>query len=207
MNGQSITVSFGVTEIQPGDTPETMLRRADRALLMAKENGRNQVVQLGSGLDATTEKRAQDTAAAKNDGVVIQQTLITPVPTKMAIEKLRGFVADHGARIVKIDGNQIQLDIAENPRASSGDLRIAPSPFISTCGSKSSGYGGNVATAMSAVAECCRHVFSLRLHRGSAATAAAADVAEKAQQVLVSLRSYLMANSEDQEARRRTTRW
>ena len=41
MNGRSVTVSFGVTEIQPGDTPETMLRRADRALLMAKANGRN----------------------------------------------------------------------------------------------------------------------------------------------------------------------
>ena len=51
MNGQTITVSFGVTEIQPGDSAETMLRRADRALLTAKENGRNQVVQLGSGLD------------------------------------------------------------------------------------------------------------------------------------------------------------
>jgi len=49
MNGKPINVSFGATEIQPGDTAETMLRRADRALLMAKENGRNQVVQLGSG--------------------------------------------------------------------------------------------------------------------------------------------------------------
>ena len=39
MGGRSITVSFGVTEIQPGDTPETMLRRADRALLMAKAKG------------------------------------------------------------------------------------------------------------------------------------------------------------------------
>ena len=49
MDGRSVTVSFGVTEIQPGDTAETMLRRADRALLMAKANGRNTVVQLGGG--------------------------------------------------------------------------------------------------------------------------------------------------------------
>ncbi len=49
MEGRSVTASFGVTEIQPGDTPETMLRRADRALLMAKSKGRNVVVQLGSG--------------------------------------------------------------------------------------------------------------------------------------------------------------
>ena len=45
-----MTVSFGVTEIQPGDTPESMLRRADRALLEAKRMGRNMVVQLGNGL-------------------------------------------------------------------------------------------------------------------------------------------------------------
>ena len=31
MGGRTITASFGVTEIQPGDNPETMLRRADRA--------------------------------------------------------------------------------------------------------------------------------------------------------------------------------
>jgi diguanylate cyclase (GGDEF)-like protein/PAS domain S-box-containing protein len=49
MGGHCVTVSFGVTEIQPGDTPETMLRRADRALLMAKAKGRDQVVQLGIG--------------------------------------------------------------------------------------------------------------------------------------------------------------
>src|SRR5208337_1916412 len=64
MGGKTITVSFGVTEIQPGDTAETMLRRADRALLTAKENGRNQVVQLGSGLDAQAAQQADEAASA-----------------------------------------------------------------------------------------------------------------------------------------------
>ena len=44
MEGNVVTASFGVTEIQPGDTPESMLRRADRALLEAKSLGRNLVV-------------------------------------------------------------------------------------------------------------------------------------------------------------------
>ena len=43
LGGKCITASFGVTEVQGGDTPETMLRRADRALLQAKANGRNRV--------------------------------------------------------------------------------------------------------------------------------------------------------------------
>ena len=83
---------------------------------MAKENGRNQVVQLGSGLDAKPEQREGDACAAPPRTIRARSSsrrCVTPVPTKMAIEKLRGFVADHEAKILKIDGNQIQLEIAE----------------------------------------------------------------------------------------------
>ena len=100
MEGRTVTVSFGVTEIQPGDTPETMLRRADRALLMAKAKGRNVVVQLGSGSGGeTVETRPAAWApAAARPKETLEQELITPVPVRMAIEKLRGFVADHRAQ-------------------------------------------------------------------------------------------------------------
>ena len=107
MDGRAITVSAGVTEIQPGDTPETMLRRADRALLAAKDRGRNLVVQLGAG--GESEELAQtDQARPKRS---FEQNLITPVPVKLAVEKLRGFVSDHRARIVTIDGNRVRLEI------------------------------------------------------------------------------------------------
>lgn len=36
-----VTCSFGVTEFIPGDTPESMTQRADTALYLAKERGRN----------------------------------------------------------------------------------------------------------------------------------------------------------------------
>ena len=49
LGGKPVTASFGVTETQPGDTSETLLNRADRALLQAKEAGRNIVVQMGVG--------------------------------------------------------------------------------------------------------------------------------------------------------------
>ncbi len=41
-----------------------MLRRADRALLMAKENGRNQVVQLGGGMNGRADESGDDGEAA-----------------------------------------------------------------------------------------------------------------------------------------------
>ena len=59
LNGKEITVSFGVTEIQAGDTPDSMLRRADRALLEAKRLGRNMVVQLGNGMSDELESAPQ----------------------------------------------------------------------------------------------------------------------------------------------------
>ena len=114
MQGHSVTASFGVTEIQPGDTPETMLRRSDRALLMAKAKGRNVVVQLGSGGgEEPAEPKRSSWFGAGNATQLIEQTLVTPVPLQMTIEKLRGFVADHRAAILKIDGNQVQLETAE----------------------------------------------------------------------------------------------
>ena len=40
----SVTLSIGVTEIQPGDSVESMVRRADEALYAAKKQGRNRVM-------------------------------------------------------------------------------------------------------------------------------------------------------------------
>ena len=41
--GYPLTASFGVAELGPGDTYETLLERADRALYKAKQAGRNRV--------------------------------------------------------------------------------------------------------------------------------------------------------------------
>ena len=121
MDGRTVTVSFGVTEIQPGDTPETMLRRADRALLMAKASGRNSVVQLGTGTGGENETRRDRRRLVLGVGParteLLEQDLVTPVPVKMAIEKLRGFVADHQAKIIAINGNQVQLEIDDHSSA------------------------------------------------------------------------------------------
>ena len=115
LGGKCITASFGVTEVQGGDTPETMLRRADRALLQAKDLGRNTVVQLGSGISETPESRAASAWLSwfkpAPVGALLKRELVTPVPLNVAAEKLRGFVADQHAEITSIDENHVTLKI------------------------------------------------------------------------------------------------
>ena len=112
LEGRMITASFGVTELQAGDTPETMLRRSDRALLMAKEQGRNRVIQLGNGMKAEQPVRRWWPLRGPGSGSKVTANLVSPVPVDVAIEKLRGFVSDHQAKIVAIKDNTVCLHIS-----------------------------------------------------------------------------------------------
>lgn len=114
LGGANITSSFGVTEIQAGDTPDTMLRRADRALLMAKESGRNRVVQLGSGIKFQDQGIAHSWWGWWNTsrpGSLLRRTLATDVPLNLATEKIIGFASDHRAKFISHDHHEIVLSI------------------------------------------------------------------------------------------------
>lgn len=113
LNSQCVTASFGVTEIQPGDTAETMLRRADRALLLAKETGRNKVVQLGIGSDSPDEGAADQGRSSRGDTLMVQE-MITQSPMDRTVDKLRGFIADHHGELVSIDGRSLQVKLGES---------------------------------------------------------------------------------------------
>ncbi|MCM2374276.1 sensor domain-containing diguanylate cyclase/phosphohydrolase [Aporhodopirellula aestuarii] len=122
LNGESVTVSIGVTEFQTGDAPETIVARADRALMQAKENGRNRVVQLGSGLFDSGEKVDSSSwlswLTSKDSAKQQEFELATPVPTDLAVEKLRGFIADHRAEIINVSGSELSLRL--NVRGGNG---------------------------------------------------------------------------------------
>jgi len=200
LNGRCVTVSFGVTEIQPGDTPETMLRRADRALLMAKEKGRNNVVQLGIGSGGEEHGAGRGFWRRKSapPADVLERTLVTPVPTSMAIEKLRGFVADHQAEITHVNGDQIKLEISE--RRDGRLRRLTDRPVVFTVDlffeeerfqKKDEGEdarGGMTRTKI-------RLTIRPRKNRDRRRS----DLAARAQDVLVSFRSYLMATEEEED--------
>ena len=121
LGNQCITASFGVTEYQSGDTSEIIVARADRALLKAKDNGRNRVVQIGSG-DSTRESSNEskstwlDWFRGGNRTANREFDIVTPVPADLVIEKLRGFVADHNAEIVRVAESQLTLKLRTHIR-------------------------------------------------------------------------------------------
>jgi diguanylate cyclase (GGDEF)-like protein len=199
MNGRAITVSFGVTEVQPGDTPETMLRRADRGLLMAKAKGRNTVVQLGSGAQAeNVEVKAGFWTRRRQirPQQLLEQALVTPVPIKMTIEKLRGFVADHAAKIVQVEDNLVRLEIDDKPSGGLRRLTDRPVTFQldvrfeeeRVCKEENDSPQSGVLRTKIQV------TISPRKDRDRRRT----DTMARARDVLASFRSYLMASEEEQ---------
>jgi diguanylate cyclase (GGDEF)-like protein/PAS domain S-box-containing protein len=116
LDGKCMTASFGVTELQLGDTTETMIRRADRALYQAKDSGRNRVVQLGAGIIVSEEKPRGKWLSwmkgpRKSTYLLATRTLVANVPLQVLAEKIRGFISDHHAEIVTIEDEYIRLHI------------------------------------------------------------------------------------------------
>lgn len=198
--GKCITASFGVTELQDGDTPETMLRRADRGLYQAKENGRNTVVQLGSGIsgEAPTTRPRGWLSWLRGTPVqeLLQRTLTTAVPLNMVVEKLRGFVADHHAEVEPAGANRVALRIDGENLPQLRRTADRGVPFIMELQFEEAqlpaeGRGAGVSRTLVHVA--------IRPQRGR--DRRQRDVLERARQLLESLKSYLVA----QEMERVTT--
>ncbi|MCA9270148.1 MAG: diguanylate cyclase [Planctomycetales bacterium] len=188
LGGKCVTSSFGVTELQAGDSPETVLRRADRALYEAKEMGRNMVVQLGSGLagekPAPQQSWWQSWFGGGKADQLIEAPLIAMVPMKMMVEKLRGFVADQEATITSTDEGHVVLEIDGPGVPASRRSSDRSVPFIVELDfhERVDSAGGAVQTRIKVV---------IRPKRGR--DRRKGEAVERARQILSSIKSYLMA--------------
>ena len=123
------------------------------------------------------------------------------MPVKIAVEKLRGFVADHQARIVAVDENLLRLEIdaksasrlrrlTDRPVTLSIDVRFEEEPVRKD-------RGGGVPAA-----EACPTRTRIKIAIGPRRSRdrRREDVMAHAREILLSFRSYLMAYEDDSAA-------
>ncbi len=140
LGGRNITASFGVTELQDGDSCDTMLRRADRGLLRAKDTGRNRVVQLGGGMtefnDDTVKSKTRSrwfawTRADDSDPkMALACKLYNNVPLPLVAQKLRGFIADHKAEVEQISQEKVVIRVTTDNFDAHRQNNDRPVPFL-----------------------------------------------------------------------------
>ena len=189
LNGKCMTASFGVTELQLGDTTETMIRRADRALYQAKDSGRNRVVQLGSGI-LVTEEQPKSTwlswikSGRRRADILVTRTLIANVPLNVIAEKIRGFIADHQAEILKIQDDFIELEL--DARKLNNSMTKTGSNLV-----VSLGFREQPANSQDENRHSTRTMIDVKITPKRQADRRYGD--HRARQILASLKSYLIA--------------
>jgi diguanylate cyclase (GGDEF)-like protein/PAS domain S-box-containing protein len=131
LRNQVMTASFGVACIQPEDTEESVLGRADKGLLIAKESGRDRVVCLGD-----KPPQEETSQPPKNKGwlqwlypssdCTLKCELVTNVPREVTLEKLKGFVKEFHANVqhVDLDSAVLDLDCKNTPIPKRSDERL-----------------------------------------------------------------------------------
>jgi len=207
LDGNRMTVSFGVTGIQAGDTPDSMLRRADRALIEAKRAGRNMVVQLGNGLggDATDFAPEQPSRNGSCE-LFVERLLVSAVPLNIAIEKLKGFILDHHAKVLSINADRIDLEIEAERKNPARRRSDRPIPFLVELALSEE----RVPTASvngRSTGQLSRTRVQVGIRLKNTRDRRTADAAVQASSILAAVKSYLMATEEcASSADRNTTR-
>lgn len=107
---RTITSSFGVTQAEPGDSVESVLRRADRALYTAKETGRNRTCSLTSA-EMLSGKDNDAAPSPPADPFVFTGEFRAVVAAEMVIYKLGGFVSDKRAKLVEVSEERAKLRV------------------------------------------------------------------------------------------------
>jgi diguanylate cyclase (GGDEF)-like protein/PAS domain S-box-containing protein len=196
LNGKCLTASFGVSQFRTGDTAMSAFIRADQALLRAKEQGRNCVVSL---CDDVPMEAARATAAAPppdagpnwrdHDGQAIAtQQLTTTSPMDIVISKLRGWVQDYNAKILRAEPDYLEIRIDKVPGVQLRRLTDRHTPLIVQIELQRTTHSGTeepTKQATSTVMNINVRPFRHRDRRHK-------DLANRAQRLIAEIRGYLM---------------
>lgn len=108
-----VTASFGVAQIEPGDTGETLLRRADKALYSAKEGGRDRTCSLTNAelLNSAREKSFEET---HEDPLTVKGSFVAVVASEMVVYKLGGFVSEYNVVLNEVTRERVVMRVGSS---------------------------------------------------------------------------------------------
>lgn len=115
MNKAQISASFGVAEVESGDSVESLFRRADKALYHAKETGRNRVCsltnqQLLTGI-APPPNHSEESVV---DDMTFEHTFNACISSDIIVYKLGGFVNDNDAKLTEVNTNRAVMRLGKS---------------------------------------------------------------------------------------------
>jgi diguanylate cyclase (GGDEF)-like protein/putative nucleotidyltransferase with HDIG domain/PAS domain S-box-containing protein len=108
----AVSASFGVAQMEDGDTLEQLLHRADEALYDAKRGGRNRTCFKSNDPKLKPAKAAQEPEAeAKAQPFVHTSQFRARIAADMISRKLAGFIDDCGADLKTVKPNQVDMHL------------------------------------------------------------------------------------------------
>jgi diguanylate cyclase (GGDEF)-like protein/putative nucleotidyltransferase with HDIG domain len=107
VNELKITASFGVTEVEPGDSMDDIFRRADKALFTSKDRGRNRTTSLTkreflNGNAAKTVEQPEPSFEFNNH-------FLACITSDMIVLKLGSFVREQQARLIETSYGRVVI--------------------------------------------------------------------------------------------------
>ncbi|MDB5346366.1 MAG: diguanylate cyclase [Schlesneria sp.] len=107
-----VTASFGVAQAEPGDTVDSLLRRADKALYKAKEEGRDRTCSFTTVDLLNADKPASKPVPSANP-FLCETRFTAVVASDMVSYKLGGFVNDHKAKLKTVTTERVVMLIGD----------------------------------------------------------------------------------------------
>lgn len=106
----TVTASLGVAVVEADDTQQSVLHRADQALYDAKRSGRNRVCFRQAG---DTHSGSPSSPSRHAPRFVHETSFVACMADDILVFKLKGFVQDHGARLLDVKPNLVALRLGE----------------------------------------------------------------------------------------------
>ena len=111
-----VTASFGVAEVEPGDSVESIFRRADKGVYLSKENGRDQTTWLTTKQLMNSEEVEDSDLGSSNPELhpfVYEEKFRTFLATNLFACKLEGLVRENNGKLLIVEEDHIKIQFGK----------------------------------------------------------------------------------------------